>query len=204
MGKRNLLEGAAAAGVDVKIEWMPFFLNENTPAEGYDFSTYIDMKYGKGASASMAPRMEQMRRSGERVGIKFNPNRRVIRTMDAHRIMEHTNAKYGAAKGDELMEELFKAYFEEAIDVSKHENLLGVVAKVPGINLEEVKSILSAPTTDPPSDELTKAVKSKDAQAKREFRVNGVPFFVIGSSGDLKSVSGAQPSHVFAELLSEE
>ena len=215
------MQGAKAAGVNVQIEWMPFFLNESTPEEGYDFSTYIDMKYGKGASAPMAPRMEQMRHSGELVGIKFNPNRRVVRTMDAHRIMEHTNTKFGPTKGDELMEELFKAYFEEAIDVSKEENLLAVVAKVPGLSVEEARAALDGKQgsggASSEVDELTKAVRAKDAQAKREFRVNGVPFFVIEGGkvsggqgvrgtrwGNFKAVSGAQPASVFAELLSEE
>ena len=115
---RNLSIAANTTKVETKIKWEPFLLNANTPEEGEDMMEHLTRKYGPGVVARFAAPNNPLDVAGARVGITFNRNRRVIPTIRCHQLMEWVN-KTHPEKANELMEKLFKAYFEDAIDVSK-------------------------------------------------------------------------------------
>ena len=78
--------------VPVKINWEPFFLNQNTPDEGEDLMEHLKNKYGAAAVERFGKPDNPLNRAGERVGIKFNTTRRVINTLKAHRLVEYCKA----------------------------------------------------------------------------------------------------------------
>ena len=67
--------------------------------------------------------------AGEKVGITFSKTRRVIRTLDGHRLHVWSKGVDGASKvdSDELMEAFFNAYFVNGKDLSRAEELLSCV-----------------------------------------------------------------------------
>ena len=193
VAQKNLYLATSSLGLNVTIEWIPFFLNKNTPAEGVDLAEYIDSKYGKGVAASAASRLDL---AGRQVGIKFNGARRVVNTTSSHRLMEYVNSKMGYESGDKIMQKLFHAYFEDAKDVSKHDVLLDCVDSL-GIDKDEVRRFLQ-------SKDLNKEIDDIDQKNKSQ-RINGVPLFVFQKkSGEIVgSLSGAQPPDVLKEILVE-
>jgi len=154
---------------------------------------YIDSKYGPGVAASAASRLDQ---AGRQVGINFNRARRVVNTISSHRLMEYVNIKMGYESGDKMMTTLFKAYFEDAKDVSKDDVLLDCVDSL-GIDKDEVRRFLH-------SDDLKKEIDDIDRKNKAQ-RINGVPLFIFQkNSGEMVgSLSGAQPPDVLKEILVE-
>ena len=113
-------------------------------------------------------------------------------TLDSHRLIEHAG-KY--ALQDAVVEEVFKAYFED-------EKNLGDRAV-----LEDIMVRLNVPTGDHAdaaawlkSDELEDEVKSDVRAWQKKHRVNGVPHFVLNGK---HSLSGAQEAETFVDLFKQ-
>jgi predicted DsbA family dithiol-disulfide isomerase len=124
--------------------------------------------------------------AGRAVGIAFNKERRFINTVDGHRLVEWCNQSH-PDKANELMEQLFKSYFEEAKDLSKIETLVSIARSVDGLSEDSVRSMLE-------SDQFAAEVLQADQRSKRGLRVSGVPYFVIedNNGGRPVAFSGAQ------------
>ena len=124
----------------VKVHWDPYFLDSTTPKEGRDLQEYLSSKYGAAAVARFSGPDNPLDNAGRRVGIEFNKSRRIVNTVDSHRIMEWCNDKH-PEKADGLMDKLFKAYFVEAKDVSDH-SVLSDICVTEGLDAAEVQDIL--------------------------------------------------------------
>ena len=201
MGKRHLEQAAAQTGIEIKTDWQPFFLNHNTPAEGEDMYTHLAHKYGEDKARTFTEPGNPLDVAGEKVGIRFNKSRRIIRTAQSHRLVEWCK-KVEPAKEDALMEALFKAYFEEASDLSKDDELIKCCVSV-GLDPTAAADMLKS--NDFRSEVVTKAM------SWTQRRVTGVPFFIIhppeganGNSSKPVAFSGAQPAALIAEVLQEQ
>ena len=93
-------------------------------------------------------------------------------------------------RANDFMEAMFKAYFEDAKDLSKHDELLAV-AEGAGLPREGASTVLG-------SDQFADVVQKKD-EGNKVMGISGVPFFIIGPY----KFSGAQPPEVMAEVLEE-
>ena len=112
-----------AAKVSLEVDWQPFFLNHNTPAEGEDLMEHLKAKYGPGVVAQFDRPGNPLDKAASKVGITFNKNRRIIRTADSHRLVEWCKAT-APQRQDGLIEALFKAYFEDGKDLSQRAELV--------------------------------------------------------------------------------
>ena len=185
------------SGIRVEVDWQPFFLNQNTPAEGEDLMAHLTQKYGAAAVVRFSAPDNPLDRAASKVGITFNKSRRVIRTADSHRLVEWCKAVAPNCE-DALMEAMFKAYFEDGKDLSQHCELVECAA-ASGLDGVAAATMLS-------SGEYADLVMRK-ARGWSAKGVSGVPFFVIHPrSGEGQSVafSGAQPSELIAEALAEQ
>lgn len=177
------------------MDWQPFYLNHNTPEEGEDMYEHLAAKYGADKARLFTQPNNPLDQAGSKVGLTFNPTRRIIRTQDSHRVVEWCK-EVAPDKEDALMNALFNAYFTEARDVSRHDELLTCATSC-GLDAAACKQMLK-------SDRYKREV---DAKAKSWSRqgVSGVPFFVVHPPNGGKSVafSGAQPPELMAEVLTE-
>lgn len=191
-----MLKASADTGVPVNIQWLPFFLDPTVPAEGRGLREHLTMKYGPEMVARFEAPNNPLDAAGRKVGIAFNKARRVIPTMDCHRVMEWCGINQ-PDKADKLMTEMFHAYFEEAADLSKHDKILQVVERA-GLNPELVRELLA-------SNALRDEVIRKEREYKQGLRISGVPFFIVENNrgGRPTAFSGAQPAEVIAEVLEE-
>ncbi|GEN31747.1 putative DsbA family dithiol-disulfide isomerase [Cerasibacillus quisquiliarum] len=133
--------------------------------------------------------VQQMVEQAKEAGLEYRVDSiQHSNTFDAHRLVKFAEKK---GKAKEMAERLFAAYFSESKQISDHQILTELASDI-GLDAEEVLDMLE-------SSKFSKYVREEEAVA-REIGVQGVPFFVFDEK---YAVSGAQPTHVFKEVLDE-
>jgi len=123
----------------------------------------------------------------EGVGLHYNFDKAVVaNSFVAHRLSHYATAM---GKGNEMEEELFKAYFVDGMNTADHATLTALAVHI-GLDEHAVKAILQ-------SDKYAIEVR-QDIYEASQVGVTGVPFFVFNNK---YAVSGAQDSKVFLDVL---
>ena len=189
IGKAQL-ESALAAEPDhpFAIQWHPFQLNPDMPADGMDRKAYLQAKFGgpEGAARAYAPVAEHAEAAGLKLnldGIARTPN-----TLDAHRLIHWAGIEH---RQHEAVTALFEAYFVEARDIGNSEVLADIADGI-GMDASVVMRLLG-------SDADRDNIITRDSQA-REMGVQSVPTFIVGGK---HAVQGAQPADLWRKLVSE-
>ena len=187
IGKRRLEKALALVGQQgVEVRWKAFELNPNAPKEGFERQAYRARKFG---SAVYAKQLEaHVAGAGRDSGIEFRFDRieRVPNTLDAHRLI--WLAQRGGAQ-DALVENLFRAYFIEGLDVGSPEVLKKIAAES-GLESAKVDEVLT-------SDLGRREVLDEEREAQAHG-VSGVPTFFVGG---VPLMSGAQKPEMLASAL---
>src|ERR1700759_3331795 len=141
IGKRRFGRARALSGRnDVAVAWRPFQLNPDMPPEGMTRDDYVRAKFGGGDR----PRQiyQAIAESGREAGIEFQFSRiqRTPNTVLSHRLI-HWAARN--ERQDEVVGELFKAYFEEGLDISDLEVLIECSCRA-GIDAETARQFLES------------------------------------------------------------
>mmetsp|Transcript_61235 Transcript_61235/g.138501 ORF Transcript_61235/g.138501 Transcript_61235/m.138501 type:complete len:150 (+) Transcript_61235:307-756(+) len=132
--------------------------------------------------------------AGQKVGIKFNMDRKIYETMEAHRVVEWVK-KVAPEKHDALMEVIFQKYFTDAEDITSHDVLLAIVDEVGGLDRKACQEMLAG-----------KDFKSEVPQKVNTWRKNGVhavPLFLFDVPGQKEplSLEGAHPPESMMKAL---
>jgi predicted DsbA family dithiol-disulfide isomerase len=184
VGKRRL-ETALSAPAEVQLTWLPFELNPDMPAEGIARAEYRRRKFGAERAAELDRSMTE---TGRELGIDFAFDRmqRTPSTRMAHRLIWEAGRQ---GRQNEIVNRLFRAYFEEALDIGETAVLQRLAAET-GLDAAGVTRALDGA-------ESLDAVVELEEQG-RSMGIQGVPFFVLlGKYG----VSGAQPPEYWREAL---
>ena len=170
------------------IEWHPFLLNPDMPAEGMDRRAYLEAKFGgkDGAVRAYAPVVEH----AEKAGLKsdFEGMQRTPNTLDAHRLIHWAGIE---GKQTAAVSALFKAYFVDARDIGDPE-VLADIADAIGMDASVVLRLLG---TDADREDIA----ARDAHS-RSMGVNSVPTFIVAQQ---HAVPGAQPPELWARVIAE-
>ena len=182
IGKRRLEKALALLGkqADTEIHWKPFQLNPNAPKEGMDRQEYRARKFG---SAARSKELEdRVAAAGAEDGIhfRFDDIKRTPNTFDAHRLIWLAGQ---AGDQNEVVENLFQAYFLKGEDIGAPEVLIRI-AKESGIEF-------------PSENQGTKEVTAEEQNARRQG-ISGVPSFFIGGN---PITSGAHKPELLAQVL---
>lgn len=196
MGKRNLEKAARFSNIPVNVQWLPFFLSPDTPPEGKSLSEHLLNKFGAVAVEKFLAPGNPLTVAGEKAGITFNNERRFINTVDCHLVLELCRSTI-PSKANSLMEQLFHAYFEQGLDISKRNVLMAVAISA---GLEEAALIRTLETE---REKTTQALFGITKHTKTAWRVSGVPFFVVEMNDGSKPITfaGAQPADFMTEVL---
>ncbi|WP_336491229.1 DsbA family oxidoreductase [Methylobacterium nigriterrae] len=178
LGKRRLERALDQLGLgeSTTVEWLPFELNPDMPAEGIERFIYRARKFGAERSADLDAQMTELGRA-EGIAFAFDRMPRTPNTRKAHMLIAAARQQ---GRGDALVEALFRAYFEEGRDVGEEKVLLDVAEEV-GLDRQAALAALG-------SLELRALIVSVEAQAA-EMQISGVPFFIVDQQW---AVSGAQ------------
>ena len=187
IGKRRFERALDLSGRnDIAISWRPFQLNPDMPPEGMTRDDYVRAKFGGGDR----PRQiyQAIAESGREAGIEFQFSRirRTPNTVLSHRLI-FWSAKQ--ERQEEVVGELFRAYFEDGLDIG-HIEVLVDCARRAGLDQELAHKYLL-------SDEGRQEVVASDVYARR-LGINGVPTVIVD---DRWKVSGAQPRDVYHRIV---
>jgi predicted DsbA family dithiol-disulfide isomerase len=175
VGKRRLERALDELGLrsTTSVQWLPFELNPDMPEEGIERATYRARKFGAERSAQLD---QQMRATGRDEGVEFAFDRmlRTPSTRRAHMLIAHAMQN---GRGDQVVDRLFRAYFEDAQDVGDPD-ILVEIAVASGLDREAA------------------AIE----QRASDMGIQGVPFFIIDESW---AMSGAQPTAQWVAALQQ-
>jgi predicted DsbA family dithiol-disulfide isomerase len=185
---KHRLEKALALRPRVKAElrWRPFLLNPDLPPEGMDREIYLERKFG---SSYRIQRIQNAAiQAGELEGINFafDRMRRTPSSVQSHRLIQWAGA-YGLQT--QLVEALFRAYFEEGRDIGELAVLV-LLAEQVGLPPREALEHLQG-------YEGYQEIEEQNARMHR-LGVTGVPCYILD---DRYAVSGAQEPDMLARLI---
>ena len=170
------------------IEWHPFQLNPDMPANGMGRREYLEGKFGgkEAAVRAYAPVVESAKTAG--VAIDFEGMKRTPNTINAHRLIHWAGIE---GRQTAAVSALFKAYFTDAHDIGDPDVLIDI-AKSVEMDADVVKRLLD-------SDEDLKLIHDRDKHS-RKMGINSVPTFIIANQ---HAVPGAQPPELWAQVIAD-
>ncbi|MBT3465882.1 MAG: DsbA family oxidoreductase [Rhodobacteraceae bacterium] len=170
------------------IEWHPFQLNPDMPANGMGRREYLEGKFGgkEAAVRAYAPVVESAKTAG--VAIDFEGMQRTPNTINAHRLIHWAGIE---GRQTAAVSALFKAYFTDAHDIGDPDVLIDI-AKSVEMNGDVVKRLLD-------SDEDLKLIQDRDKHS-RKMGINSVPTFIIANQ---HAVPGAQSPELWAQVIAD-
>ncbi|MEM9576839.1 MAG: DsbA family oxidoreductase [Pseudomonadota bacterium] len=170
------------------IEWHPFQLNPEMPAEGMDRRDYLEGKFGgqEGAARAYAPVVEHAESAG--LTIHLEKMKRTPNTLDAHRLIHWAGIE---DRQTAAVSALFQAYFVEGRDIGDLE-VLADIADMIEMDAAVVTKLLK-------SDADRQEIKDRDAHS-RKMGVTSVPTFIVAGQ---HAVPGAQPPDLWRKVIDE-
>ncbi|WP_428662660.1 DsbA family oxidoreductase [Runella sp.] len=190
IGKRRLEKAVAQLKDDYTFElrYLPFQLSPDTPVEGENHKERLIAKFGSEERYEQLIRQVSDVAAGE--GLDFHLEKQIMapNTHALHRLIGYALQQ---GKQLEMVETLFKAYFEDALDLTQTDTVVQLAESI-GLEGTKVREVL---TTDAGTEHL-----DKQLYQNRLMGVSGVPYYIIN---DKYAVSGAQPTELFLEALPE-
>ena len=186
IGKRRFERAQAGRPTDLAVEWRPFQLNPDMPAEGVDRMRYLVAKFG--SEERVAEIFAAIEQAGEAEGIEFVFERiaRTPNTVDSHRLIDYAGARDAQ---DGVVESLFRRYFEQGEDIGDR-GVLTAAGVDGGLDEDELRRYLDG-------DDGVEDVR-KESEAAGRAGISGVPCFIFEGR---YAVSGAQPPDVFERVF---
>lgn len=189
VGNANLDRALADhPGHPFSVQWHPFQLNPDMPAEGVPKRAWLEARFGgKERVDAIHERLREVARSA---GVTLDPDRpqRIPNTLNAHRLI-HWAGIEGCQS--EVVSRLMRAYWEEGRDIGDMETLAAIAGEA-GMDAAATLRLLQS---DADADDI--AARDADARAKG---VSSVPTFLVAKT---YVVTGAQPPGLWAQVIAE-
>ncbi|MBV6880207.1 DsbA family oxidoreductase [Epilithonimonas ginsengisoli] len=189
IGKRNFEKALQKFSQNDKVvvNWHSFQLDPNMKTD-LSKNHYEYLSEVKGFPMAQIMQMhENLIQSGKNAGIDFNFDEvKVSNSFKSQMLVQFAKEK---GKADEMEELLFEAYFKLGKDIDDVEVLSEIGEKM-GFSKDEIAKSLQ-------SKELSELVNNDITEASN-LGIRGVPFFVFNQK---YAISGAQPTHLFSEVL---
>jgi predicted DsbA family dithiol-disulfide isomerase len=176
--------------VETRVNWLPFFLNPDTPPAGEPYRAFIEAKFGGAAKADalLAGVAEVAAPDGLHYAfelIRTRPN-----TLKAHRLMYRAQSLgQRPARVQALAAALFAAHFQQGRDIGDSATLADIAAEC-GERRADVLAYLGG--------DGDAAGVQRMAERLRQQGVEGVPFFIFNRR---LAVSGAQSAAVLGAAI---
>jgi len=184
IGKRRLEKALALLDGEVRAElqWLPFQLNPQMPAEGMARAEYRRAKFGSAERGRELDARVGAEGRGEGIEFAFERMQRTPNTVAAHRLIDLAQAQ---GRAGPVVDRLFRAYFEEALDIGDAK-LLDLIAAENGV-------------AGWPAQADAARVAALE-EAVRGLGISAVPTFIFGRKF---GVSGAHPPEALAQAIRE-
>ncbi len=170
------------------IEWHPFQLNPEMPAEGMGRRDYLEAKFGGPEGATRVYGQIENAAKDAGVDVDFAAIKRTPNTLNAHRLIHWAGLE---SRQGQVVDSLFEAYFQKGQDIGDNAVLIEI-AGINGMDKAATERLLA-------SDADAEDIQKRDAHA-RQRGVTGVPTFVVANQ---HVVVGAQPEDVWTRVIDE-
>ena len=181
---------ASRPDLDVRVNWLPFFLNPDTPAAGEPYREFLEAKFGGPIKAEAV--LDKVRAVAADDGLVYAFERIQTRpnTLAAHRLMYRAQAHgQKPERIQALAHALFTAHFQEGRDIGDLDTLADI-ATACGERREAVREWLAG------RGEVDKVKRM--AEGVRRQGIEGVPFFILNRK---MALSGAQSAAVLGAAI---
>lgn len=172
----------------VDVEWYPFELNPDMPAEGENLRDHIARKYGASKEESEQNR-QRLIEFGQSVGFDFHftDESRIYNTRQCHILLDYAHS---IGLQTQLKLAFFTAYFTEGKNISDTEVLLDIGESI-GLETVEMLAYLN----DSSEHDKVDVIEGQ----WREMGISGVPTIVFNNE---QGLTGAQSVESYEEMLS--
>ncbi|MET8834429.1 DsbA family oxidoreductase [Micromonospora sp. NPDC004540] len=187
IGKRRLEQALASYDGEVTVRYRPFQLDPTPVTEPRPLIEALGAKFGgRDKAEGMAAHVTQVAKGA---GIDMHFDRAVAaNTFEAHRLVRFATERGRAA---ELVERLYRAHFQDGIDVGSTDALVELAAEV-GLDETEAREYLES--------NLGRREVAADLSAAHQLGVSSVPTFVLAGK---YAVTGAQEPETLLAALHE-
>ncbi len=184
IGKRRLEKALALLDgeLSTEIRWLPFQLNPGMPREGMPRAEYRKAKFGSVERGRQLDARVAAEGKGEGIAFAFDRIERTPNTVAAHALVGLAQEQ-GA--GGAVVDALFRAYFEQAIDIGDP----AVLAEIAG----------RCGVSGWPRRESEQEVAALE-ESLRGLGISAVPTFIFGRR---LGVSGAHPPDALVAAMRE-
>ena len=188
IGYKKLSEAMTQMNEEVNfiVNWKPYELHPEIPAEGFDKKEYYKIKFGESSGSN--DRFNFISDEGKKVGIEFNFNKskNLPNTFLAHRLLWLCRSKN---MQDTLAEALFHAYFTDGRDIGDQDELIEIASEY-GLNREEIRKFFK---TNIGHDEVL-----REESRAIEMNIFSVPTYIFNKKYLL--VGGQEPDTFVAYM----
>jgi predicted DsbA family dithiol-disulfide isomerase len=173
----------------VEIDWKPYQIDPGTAVNGEAFEDYNQRRWGSSSWTN------HLRREGAKDGAKFSNWQWWPNTLKSHQWIQYGVEKHGLST-DHLNSVLFTALYEQGVNLSLVDALVELgKAEFPDCSKQDLRMYLE-------EDRGANQVRREIDQGRRNYRIRGVPFFVVSDDKNPDAVfSGAQSSAYIKEVL---
>ncbi|MFR9774453.1 DsbA family protein [Micromonospora sp. MS34] len=187
IGKRRLEQALESYDGEVTVRYRPFQLDPTPVTEPKPLVEALSAKFGgRERAEGMATHVTQVAAT---VGIDMHFDRAVAaNTFEAHRLVRFATERGRAA---ELVERLYRAHFQDGIDVGSTDALVKLATEV-GLDETEARQYLES--------NLGRREVAADLSAAHQLGVSSVPTFVLAGK---YAVTGAQEPETLLAALRE-
>jgi len=192
IGKRRLEKALESlqGEVDARIEWLPFQLNPDMPAEGVVRADYRRAKFGSAEKGRALDARVAQEGAGEGIEFAFDRMQRTPNTVAAHQLVDLAQRQdraspVGSGKANAVVDALFRAYFEEASDIGDAKILKAIADRLGVAGWPEA---------------IDQAMVMQQEERVRELGISGVPTFIFNRTS---GISGAYPPDLLAQAIRE-
>jgi predicted DsbA family dithiol-disulfide isomerase len=166
---------------EVEVEWRPFYLYFDTPAEGRELPEHVQRARANGSE-------ERLRQIAESYGMEFVSTKRIYNTRLAHEATEYARLH---TKGNEFHKVVFRKVYAEGQDPSQWDVLRSAAEEV-GLGADEMQREVA--------NETYRATVEDQVRWAYQIGVTGVPTYAINNR---YAIVGAQPYEVFKDVLEQ-
>lgn len=170
------------------VEWHPFQLNPDMPADGMDRRAYLEQKFGGPEGANRVYDQIAAHAKSLDIDMDLDAIQRTPNTLNAHRLIHWAGIE---DQQEAVVDALFVANFREGRDIGDSD-VLSDIADSCAMDASVVRRLLD-------SDADADMIRQRDSHS-REMGVNSVPTFIVGGR---HAVPGAQPPDLWLRVIDE-
>jgi predicted DsbA family dithiol-disulfide isomerase len=187
IGKRRLARALAERpDIEFDVRWRAFRLDPTIPPEGVERRAYLKAKFGDGERPKATSEAIVAAGTGEDIAFAFDRILRTPNTIDSHRLI-----RWAGNEGlqDEIVENLFKAYFEDGRDIGNLDILVEIAGET-GMDTALVADLLE--------EGADRELIEREDDIAHRMGISGVPTFIFANK---YAVSGAHDPETLVQVI---